>query len=185
MKILHPFQPNIEKMKKNQDTEGLVHALDHKDKEVQKHAIKALEGLGKPGIPHILQALKEKDKDIQKMAANSLGRMTNEAVVIIRGGLIKLSNKKTNEITGYTEREIIGKKFYDFIDQKDRGEVIQKYKKRLQNADIPSRYETALVSKEGKKIQVEINAALIKYEERPADLARIKELLNTYEDQML
>lgn len=176
MNIFHPFKPNIEKLKENKDTEGLVNALEHDDKEIQKEVIKALEELGEPGIPHLLQAIQDQDIDIRKMAAEAFGRMTKEGIVIIRGGLIKLTNQRTTEITGYKDWKIIGKKFYDFVAKEDREKVLERYKKRLLDKDIPGTYEVTLISKDGKRIQTEINATLIEYEERPADLARIKEI---------
>ncbi|MFQ5976079.1 MAG: PAS domain S-box protein [Candidatus Hydrothermarchaeales archaeon] len=175
MGILHPFRPNIKKLKKNKDIEGLVGALNHKDKNVQKQAIKALEEIGEQAVPHLIQAVKDEDTDIKKMAAEALGGVTKEGVVIIRGGLIKLTNKRTSEITGFQEWGLIDKKFYDFVAPEYRGIVLARYKKRLQDEDVPSRYEVALLSKDGKKVQVEIKPSLIKYEGRPADLVRIKE----------
>jgi len=176
MNLFHPFKPNIKKLKENKDTEGLVNALEHDDKEIQKEVIKALEEIGELGIPHLLQAIQDQDIGIQKMAAEAIGRMTKEGIVIIRGGLIKLTNQRTTEITGYQEWEIIGKKFYDFVAKEDKEKVLERYKKRLLDEDIPGTYEVTLISKDGKKIQTEINAILIEYEERPADLARIKEI---------
>ncbi len=175
MGIHNPFKPNIEKLKKKKDTDRLVDALNHKDKDIQIQAVNALKEIGEVGVPHLLQAIKDQDTDIRKLAAEAFGRNTKEAIVIIRGGLIKLTNQRTAEITGYTEREILGKKFYDFVAPEYREVVTERYKKRLLNKDIPGIYEVELLSKDDKKIPAEINAVLIEYEERPADLVRIKE----------
>lgn len=176
MEIFRPFKPNIKKLKKNKDILGLIEALDHKDDNVQKNATKALEEIGEPAVPLLVQTIKDEDSEIRKRAAEALGGITKEGVVVIRGGLVKFTNKMTSEITGFSNWELVGKKFYDFVSPEYRGEVLERYKKRLKEEDVPSRYEIALLSKDGDKIPVEVRAALIKYEKRPADLARIKEI---------
>ena len=61
-----------------------------------------------------------------------------------------------------------------FDDVKTR--VVQRYKDRMNGIEVPSIYETSLVRANGEKIEVELNAGIIKFQNRPADLVFIRDI---------
>jgi PAS domain S-box-containing protein len=100
----------------------------------------------------------------------------NDGIVILQDGLVKFLNSKIAEITGFLVEEGLEKPFIDFVSPEYRKLIMERYKKRIAGEDVPNRYEAELLSKEGKKIPVEINASKIEYEERPADMAIIRDI---------
>ena len=74
-------EPNIEKMEKKRDVEGLMEALKHKDSRVRYSVAVALGRIGKPAVEPLIQALKDKNTCIRLGAAVALGKMGNTRAV--------------------------------------------------------------------------------------------------------
>jgi PAS domain S-box-containing protein len=127
-----------------------------------------------------------KDINDRKNAENALKRSEekystlvekgNDGIVILQDGLVKFLNSKISEITGFLVEEGLEKPFIDFVSPEYRKLLMERYKRRITGEKIPNRYEAELLSKEGKKIPVEINASKIEYEGRPADMAIIRDI---------
>jgi PAS domain S-box-containing protein len=176
MVIFDLLKPNVEKLEKERDIESLIQALGHKDKNVRRGAAKALGRMGEDVVEPLIEAVRFNDSDVRMEAAEVLGEIRNYVVVVIRGGLIKFVNSAVTKITGLSKRETIGKQFTDFVSPEYEKTVLERYKKRLMDEKTPSVYEVEILSKDENKIPVEINASLIEYEGRPADLAIIRDL---------
>jgi PAS domain S-box-containing protein len=100
----------------------------------------------------------------------------NDGIVIIQDGLLKFINPTMAEISSFSLNEVIGKPFLDFVSSQFRKMVNDMYLKRIAGEEIPNKYEVELISKHGKIIPVEINASLIEYEGKPADMAIIRDI---------
>ena len=94
----------------------------------------------------------------------------NEAILVAQDGTLKLVNARMAELTGYPERELLSTPFHEFIHPDDRSMVVERYRKRLNGEDIPSRYMFRLTGKDGKIKWVEISSVAVDYEGRPATL---------------
>ncbi|WP_287583530.1 PAS domain S-box protein, partial [Candidatus Borrarchaeum sp.] len=100
----------------------------------------------------------------------------NDGIAIAQYGMVKFVNKKLLELFGYSLEETLEKPFLDFIAPEYRKIVMEQYKNRLAGENFQTRYELAINTKDGRKIPVEINASLIEYEGRTADLAIIRDI---------
>jgi PAS domain S-box-containing protein len=100
----------------------------------------------------------------------------NDGIIIIQDGLIKFANSTIAAITHFTPEEAFEKPFVDFVSPAYRELVIKMYKRRMSGEEFPSRYESEILSKDGKSIPVEISASLIEYEGKPADMAIIRDI---------
>jgi PAS domain S-box-containing protein len=94
----------------------------------------------------------------------------NEAIVVIKGGFLCLTNPITMTITGYSEEEIGTIPFQLFIHPEDRARVVDNHLKRLKGEDIPSYYVFRLMKKDGSTRWAYMNAVLIDWEGYPATL---------------
>jgi PAS domain S-box-containing protein len=65
------------------------------------------------------------------------------------------------EIFGYSEKEIIGSSFQKVLSDESRQLVTERYKKRQQGEQVPSRYEFSIVRKNGEKRIVEISSTVM------------------------
>ncbi|MCX6151901.1 MAG: PAS domain S-box protein [Ignavibacteriales bacterium] len=94
----------------------------------------------------------------------------NEAIVVVQGGMVRLTNPMTRTMTGYSETEIETTPFQLFIHPDDRTLVVENHLKRLRGEYVPSYYIFRLLNKEGNTRWVYMNAVLIDWEGSPATL---------------
>ena len=107
---------------------------------------------------------------------SALVEKSNDGIIMIQDGLVKFANSKMEEFTGFNAEKSIGKPFIDFISPEFRKYVADMYKKRIERKEVVSRYEVELLSKGGKTIPIEINASLIEYEGKLADMAIVRDI---------
>jgi PAS domain S-box-containing protein len=100
----------------------------------------------------------------------------NDVICIIQDGVIKMCNPRLSEFWGGSIEEIIGKPISGFIHPDALPEVIDRYNRRLAGESPPSIYETILMRKDGSSSYVELNAGIISYEGKKADLVIIRDI---------
>ncbi|NPE31349.1 PAS domain S-box protein [Methanococcoides sp. SA1] len=130
---------------------------------------------------HIIgSALESKQADVELKKSeekySNLVEKGNDGIIIIQDYVLKYANKKMSDISGYSIEEIIGKPLINFVSPKYRDLVKDRYEKRICGDQIPNYYEIEIISKDGENVLVEINASIIEYEGRPADMAIIRDL---------
>lgn len=118
----------------------------------------------------------EEARQISERKYATLVEKGNDGIIIIKDGLLKFINSKMVSIAGFPITELIEKPFIDFVTLEYRRFVIDNYIKRLSGYDAPNNYEIEIISKEGKNIPVEINASIIDYEGKRADMAIIRDI---------
>jgi len=106
----------------------------------------------------------------------TLVEKANDGICIIQDGIIKYANPKVFEIGGYEKNEIIGKHFIQFIAPEEKEKVFQIYEKRMRGEKVKDIYETVLIGKDGRRIFVQITAAIIDYKGHPAELIIIRDI---------
>jgi PAS domain S-box-containing protein len=117
---------------------------------------------------------KEKLKASEKKYS-TLVEKGNDGIIILQDNVLKFVNSIICKMTGFTKEESIGKPFLNYIAPEYKKIVQERYEKRLRGDAIPSIYEIEIVSKDGLKTPVEINASCVEYEGRPASMAIIRD----------
>jgi PAS domain S-box-containing protein len=117
------------------------------------------------------EALRESEEKYRNLVERA-----NDGIAIIQDTLIKYINPRLAEICGYTYDEVVGKPFTDYIDPDEIPKVVDHYQRRLSGEEMLSIYETALRHKDGSKIDIEFNASVIIYQEKPTAFAIIRDL---------
>lgn len=100
----------------------------------------------------------------------------NDGIVIIQDFMIKYANQKMLDMTNYSFDEANEIPLMDFISPEHIDLIRKRYAKRLAGEVIQSGYEIDIISKDGNKIPVEINASGIRYKGKPADMAIIRDI---------
>ncbi len=100
----------------------------------------------------------------------------NDGIIIIQDGLVRFANPKLLEITGFSLEETVGKQFIDFISPEYRKLTADRYKKRMAGEEVPQNYELEILTKDGRRILVEVNASKIEYEKKPANMAILRDI---------
>jgi PAS domain S-box-containing protein len=100
----------------------------------------------------------------------------NDVICVIQDGVIKVCNPRLEEFWGGSLDEIRGRLFTDFVHPDSLDEIINRYNRRMAGECIPALYQTILKHKDGSRSYVELNAGVIPYEGRPADLVIIRDI---------
>ena len=112
------------------------------------------------------EALRESEKKYSLLINNA-----SESIIVAQDGLLKFVNPMTLGLLGkHSEQELIDKPFPQFIHPDDRSMVVENYRRRIANEAVLPRYAFRVVTREGIVKWVEINAALIEWQGRPATL---------------
>ncbi len=101
---------------------------------------------------------------------------SNDGIVILQNGVFIFINPKMVEMSHFSIKDMLGKSFIDYVAPGFKNLVIERYQKRIAGEIVPDRYEIEILTREGKTIPVEINASLIEYEGKPADMAIIRDI---------
>ena len=99
-----------------------------------------------------------------------------EAVFVSRDGALIFTNPKTEELSGYSARELQSRPFVDFIHPDDRALVMENHVKRLQGAQVPPDYGFRIIRKSGEIRHVELNAVRVDWEGGLAVLTFLKDV---------
>jgi PAS domain S-box-containing protein len=95
----------------------------------------------------------------------------NESIIVAQDGQLKFVNNMTIELLeGYSEQELIGRPFSEFIHPDDKKMVVENYRRRIANEAAQQRYAFRVVTRTGIVKWVEINAVLIEWQGKPATL---------------
>lgn len=111
------------------------------------------------------RALVESENKYRLLVENA-----NEAVVVAQEMIIRFTNAKTTEITGYSAEELCGMPFEKLIHPDDLPMVAERHKKRMAGEAVPNFYNFKVVDKAGRVKVVEINAVAFEWSGKPATL---------------
>jgi PAS domain S-box-containing protein len=114
-------------------------------------------------------ALREAEAKYAAVVENSL-----EGIVILQDGMLKFVNSIYSTLMGYTSDELLETNFLEMVAPEFRELTLEIYTDRLSGKEPPNIYEIALLHKDGSILPVEINATVISYEGKPADLVFIR-----------
>ncbi|MEJ2168747.1 MAG: PAS domain S-box protein [Desulfobacterales bacterium] len=139
-------------------------------------------------LPSGLRILFIKDVNDQKLAEKALLESeekyrllvenANDAIVVAQDGAVMFANPRTLEITGYSEKELIGSPFADLIHPDDRKMVSERHELRLKGESVISNYTFRALAKTGDDLWLQVNSVPITWNDRPASLSFIRDITN-------
>ncbi|MDM7998690.1 MAG: PAS domain S-box protein [Dehalococcoidia bacterium] len=100
----------------------------------------------------------------------------NEGIAVLQDGLLKFTNPRFAEATGYTVEELLSMPFIDLIHPDDRQMAGDYYFRRLKGQEVPPLYQCRFVDKAGNTKWTEVNAVLFEWEARTATLALLQDI---------
>ena len=100
----------------------------------------------------------------------------NDGITIIQDHVIRFANPSLAKIMGYTEEEIIDRRFLDVVYPDDQEMVADRHLRRIRGDDVPSAYEFRLVDKQGDARWAEARVLAIEWDSRPAFLVFLTEV---------
>ena len=117
------------------------------------------------------QALHESEEKYREVVERA-----SDGIVILQDLIIQYANPRVAEIAGYVPEEILGNSMADYLHPDELSKMKERYERIQLGEALPPQYETALLHKDGSKIYVELNAGVIKYQGKPADLFIIRNI---------
>jgi len=124
-----------------------------------------------PSAKQAEEALRESEERYRNLVERA-----NDGITIIQDGTIRYANPALGKIWGGSVEEIVGRPLTNFIDPDEIPKVVERYHLRMANKNVSPIYETTLKRKDGNKIFAELNAGLITFQEKPADLVIIRDI---------
>lgn len=117
------------------------------------------------------EALRHSEEKYRVLVDNA-----NDAIVIAQDGVIKFANPMAERLLDYSVEELSRMPFTEIIAPDDRAMVVDRYVRRLQGEDVPSRYLFRTISRDGTQLDVEINSVNIQWESHPASLCFLRDM---------
>jgi len=131
-----------------------------------------------------IKILQKKIDDLEKTKSNSLlsksetiddtlmfsllAENSTSAIMIYTMDKICYINSAGLKVSGYTEEELLSKKFWELSSPEMWESVKENGRRRINGEGISSRFEFAIISKSGKQIWLDFSASLISYNGQPA-----------------
>jgi PAS domain S-box-containing protein len=113
----------------------------------------------------IQEALIESEEKYRLVVENA-----GEAILIAQEGIIKLANRRAEEVTGYSRTELQSEHFSEFIHPDDRALVLDNYRRRMRGESVPTSYEFKTIAKDGSTHWVENHSFRVPWNGRMAAL---------------
>jgi PAS domain S-box-containing protein len=106
----------------------------------------------------------------------SVVERASDLIVIIQDGEIRFVNKRGIEMLGYTPEEAVGTSTVKYIHPDAVELALNHYQRRMEGENVETVYDSALLHKDGRRVDVEVSGGLINYQGKPADLAILRDI---------
>jgi PAS domain S-box-containing protein len=100
----------------------------------------------------------------------------NDVVAIVQDTIIKYINNRSSDLLGYPPKQMIGTPMMEYVHPDELQRLISHYERRMAGEQVESIYETALLHRDGSRVDIEINVGLITYGGRPAELIIVRDI---------
>ena len=120
---------------------------------------------------HVEEELQKSEERYRQLAENA-----GEAILVVQDGMIRFSNPKGAELSGYSIEELTSRSFAEFIHLDDSDMVTDRYLKRLNGDTPPQTYDFRIIKRDGAIMWTELNAVLISWDNRPAVLCFMSDI---------
>lgn len=81
-------------------------------------------------------------------------------------GRFTFVNKGICEVIGYSEKELLGKHFIDFVHPDDRKRIMEVFLNFFRNPELNPRFEFRVISKKGRTVHLHSSPTLFKYKDK-------------------
>lgn len=117
------------------------------------------------------QALKESEEKYRNLVERA-----NDGIAIVQDSIMVYANPRLAAMLGKTPEEMTGTPIADYVHPDKQDSALARYRRRMDGQDVETVYDTALLHSNGQRVEVEVNAGIISYEEKPADLVIIRDI---------
>ena len=121
--------------------------------------------------------IEEEPRESRKGFQTLFNLMPDPVVIVDGKGNFLAVNDKVEEKTGFKREELLGKNFLKtkIVTAKSKTILIKNLTKRMMGMHVAP-YEVEVLTKDDKKLTVDVNATKIEYDEKPADLVIFRDI---------
>jgi PAS domain S-box-containing protein len=116
---------------------------------------------------------------------STLIEQSADGIIILNDRTIEFANRRICQMSGYSQEEIVGKKFPDLFAPEYRKFLDEGYRQRKEGEVISGNYELAILASDGRKIAVETEVQRIVYKDRPSSMIIIRDVTERKQAQLL
>ena len=102
--------------------------------------------------------------------------VANDGIAVLHNGKLSFVNSRLAEMIGYTTGEIEGQDFSRFIPKDILPQIEDIYKKCIADEDLPSVYESKILHRDGRFIDVEYNISQVRIGDEQSTLNIIRDI---------
>jgi len=117
------------------------------------------------------KALKKSEEQYRLLFENA-----NDAIFVMQEDVVTFPNRRAVEMFGFDPDERTEIRFFDFVHPEERDMVKERYQRSLKGEAFPSTYSFRILNRAHEELWVELNAVLIRWEERPAVLNFMRDI---------
>jgi PAS domain S-box-containing protein len=137
------------------------------------------------GFNGMLAEIQNREKDRERAATalreseekyRTLVEQAKDGIVIIQDKRFVYANPSLVAMSERPREELIGTLFMQHVAEEEVAKLSRYYENRMKGHESESMYETIFKTKSGQRIHAEVNAALIPYQGKPADLVIIRNI---------
>lgn len=115
--------------------------------------------------------LSESEEKYRSVVENGI-----DGILILQDNVIRYCNPQMLSMLGYEQQDVIGVPIENFVSPGARIELQEWSAQRSAGLPAPTRHENAIVHRDGHSIVVEIHASTMRYEDKPAILAFVRDI---------
>ena len=102
--------------------------------------------------------------------------VANDGIAVVHNGKLSFVNSRLSEMIGYTTDEIDGKGFLKFVPKDILPQIEDIYKRSSAGEDLPSVYESKILHRDGRSIDVEYNISQVRIGGQQSTLNIIRDI---------
>jgi PAS domain S-box-containing protein len=117
------------------------------------------------------QALRESEEKFRGIV-----EYANVGIAIVQDARFRFVNQHYASMMGYTVKELLGTEFMRYCAPDERDRIVDFYTRRAWGEPVPTRYETAMVHKNGGHVYAEVSAGIISYGGQEATFVFLRDI---------
>ncbi len=162
---------------------GLIQLNDHTRDALDPEVLEYMEDIATP-VSYTLRLMDSRESlKLSEEKYRNLVERASDAIIIVQDYIVRFANPRVEDLLGYKPEEMVGTEFMRYVHYEEVPDVAQRYNRRMTGGDEPPIYQTRLRHRDGREIFTEINAGLIQFEGRSADLILIRDISDRVKSQ--
>lgn len=113
---------------------------------------------------------------MQEMQYQTILEHATDGILITQDGLIRYANPRMAEIAGYSVAQIVGTLSDQYLAPEQLSLLADRRQRRARGEFVSDNYETVLIHKNGRQIEIDVNTTVLQFRGKPAVLSMVRDV---------